>query len=279
MKNVLGIIASPRRLGNCEIMVKEISRHIPESHNLHLLRLSDFHIKPCRGCYLCLFKKQQCVLRDDLAVIIGALSDADGLILASPTYFLGPNSSLKRLLDRGMAFYAHVERLWGKPAVGIGISGIAGKEGYTLLGIESFLNLILADVKGCAVVTGALPGEVFMNDHNDDVAARLGKSLFGPPLVREAPACPVCGGSTFRFLSKNDIRCMLCSNSGTIAIKAGNPVFQMEKDEHGLFLSRQEALEHREWLRGELRRYQEQKERLKKIRSRYDETGHWIKPS
>ncbi len=279
MKNVLGIIASPRRLGNCEIMVKEISRHIPESHELHLLRLSDFHIKPCRGCYLCLFKKQRCVLRDDLTTIIDSLANADGLILACPTYFLGPNSTLKRLLDRGMTFYAHVERLWGKPAVGIGISGIAGKEGYTLLGIESFLNLILADIKGCAIVTGALPGEVLQNDCNIDLAARLGKSLFGPAPEKKTPACPVCGGSTFRFLSKSDIRCMLCSNSGTIAIKADNPVFQIEKDEHGLFLSRQEALEHREWLRGEVRRYQEQKDRLKEIRSRYDENGHWIKPS
>ena len=59
MKTVLGIVASPRRLGNCEIMAKEISRQIPQPHELKLLRLSDFHIKPCRGCYLCLFKKQR----------------------------------------------------------------------------------------------------------------------------------------------------------------------------------------------------------------------------
>jgi len=45
MKKVLGIIASPRRLGNCEIMVKEISGHIPEPHELNLLRLSDFDSK------------------------------------------------------------------------------------------------------------------------------------------------------------------------------------------------------------------------------------------
>ena len=59
MKNVLGIIASPRRMGNSEILVKEISSNIPEPHRLNLLRLSDFNIKPCRACYLCLFKKER----------------------------------------------------------------------------------------------------------------------------------------------------------------------------------------------------------------------------
>ncbi|HIJ57191.1 MAG TPA: flavodoxin family protein, partial [Deltaproteobacteria bacterium] len=40
MKKILGIIGSPRRLGNSEIMVKEIGRHIPIPHELKLIRLS-----------------------------------------------------------------------------------------------------------------------------------------------------------------------------------------------------------------------------------------------
>ena len=120
MKKILGIIGSPRKLGNSEIMIKEISRHISMPHQLNLIRLSDFNILPCRGCYRCLFKEERCILDDELPTVLNSIIEADALIVATPTYFLGANSSLKRLMDRGLAFYAHGEALWGKPAVGIG---------------------------------------------------------------------------------------------------------------------------------------------------------------
>ena len=160
MKKILGIIGSPRKLGNSEIMVKEISRHISVPHELNLLRLQDFKILPCRGCYQCLFKTQGCVLNDDLNTVLKALVDADALIVSAPTYFLGLNASVKCFLDRGLSFYSHIEKLWGKPAVGVVTTGIQGKEGYSLLGIQSFLKLIFADEKNSRVVYGALPGEV-----------------------------------------------------------------------------------------------------------------------
>ncbi|MEJ2656789.1 MAG: flavodoxin family protein, partial [Desulfobacterales bacterium] len=119
MKKILGIIGSPRKLGNCEIMVKEISNQLSIPHELDLLRLQDFKILPCRGCYNCLFKTEDCILEDDLTTVIQAMAKADAYILSAPTYFLGINASLKMLLDRGISFYAHIEDLWGKPAVGV----------------------------------------------------------------------------------------------------------------------------------------------------------------
>lgn len=278
LKKILGIIASPRRSGNCEILVKEIARHIPERHELQLLRLSDFHIKPCRGCYLCLFKKERCILKDDLPPILDAIIETDAFILAAPTYFLGVNSSLKRLLDRGLSFYAHAEKIWGKPAVGIGTAGIRGKEGYTLLAIESFLNIILSDIKYCAMIYGALPGEILLNDKNRKIASDLGTALFGQPKKSAAPSCPLCGGNAFRFLENSEVRCMLCSNAGTFKIEAGEITFQIKKNAHGLFLSKDEALEHRQWLRDEVKRFREQRELLKKLSLPYQKEGHWIKP-
>ena len=137
--NILGIICSPRSPGNCELIVKEISRRIPVPHELKLTRLPKLNIQPCQGCYRCLFKEQRCWIKDDLNPVLDDMSWADALIVAVPTYFLGPNACLKLLLDRGLSFYGRAESLWGKPAVGIGIAGIDGKEGYTLLGIQNFL--------------------------------------------------------------------------------------------------------------------------------------------
>ena len=279
MKKILALVGSPRKLGNCEIMAKEISRNIAEPHELQLLRLADFDILPCRGCYVCLFKENKCILEDGFNQIAQAILQADALIVSVPTYFLGPNASLKCFIDRGLALYAHSESLWGKPAVGVGIAGIPGREGYTLLGIESFLKLLMAEIKDSRIIYGALPGEIFLNAQNKTVAAELANALFAPAREKKQPCCPLCGGQTFRFMEKNQVRCMLCSNSGTLSMKDGMPVFDVQKGEHELFLTREDALAHREWLIGMKSRFLQHKEELKKISLEYRSEGQWIVPA
>jgi len=278
MKKILGIIGSPRKMGNCEIIIKEIARNISLPHELRLLRLSDFNIQPCRACYQCLFGEQRCVLDDDLEKVLSAIIDADALIVSVPTYFLGPNASIKRFLDRGIAFYASIEEYWNKPAVGIGIAGINGKEGYTLLGIESFLKLIGADIKRCTMIYGAMPGEIFYLQQNRDTAAKLAAALFSPTVDNQMPCCPICGGTTFRFLGDGRIRCMLCSNPGSLEMDEKRPVFKIEKDAHPLFLSLEDATAHREWLKSMKDRFLREKDKLKEIGLPYLKEGIWIRP-
>ena len=278
MKKILGIIGSPRKLGNCEIMIKEISRQISIPHELKLLRLQDFNILPCRGCYQCLYNTEQCVLEDDLAPVINAMIDADALIVSVPTYFLSVNACIKGLLDRGLSFYSQIEKLWQKPAVGVVTAGIEGKEGYSLLGIQSFLKLILAENKGSRIVYGALPGEVFMNPENKQTAAELACALFEPCVEKKGACCPLCGGDTFRFIENNRVRCMLCSNAGIITMQDDSPVFEIRKSGHQLFLSKEDALNHKEWLLGMKSRFVRQKKALKEITGAYIKQGSWIKP-
>jgi len=278
MKKILGIIASPRKLGNCEIVVKEISRRVSVAHKLKLLRLQDFDLKPCRGCYACLLKEETCRQEDDFAQVLAAILAADALIVAAPTYFLGANASLKLLLDRGLAFYAHAEKLWGKPAVGVGVAGIPGKEGHTLLDIESFLKLILAQNKQSRILYGALPGEVFLDESNRSAAADLATALFAPAPEKKGPHCPLCGGNSFRFLGDDRIQCLLCSNPGTFSMEKGRPRLAVQRSGHELFLSREEALLHKKWLLQMKNRYLETKEKLKEITLSYRESDDWVRP-
>lgn len=278
MKQILAIIGSPRKLGNCEIMAKEISNQIDVPHELKLLRLHDFNVLPCRGCYHCLYKTEHCVLGDDLNIVIQAMADADAYIVSAPTYFLGINASLKIFLDRGISFYAHIENLWGKPAVGVAVAGIEGKEGYSRLVIQSFLKMIFADDKNTKVVYGALPGEVFLNKENKEAAGELATALFGPRIEKNGPYCPQCGGDTFRFLNNHRIRCMLCSNSGMISMASGSPTFEITKSRHDFFSSKEDALKHKEWLLGMKSRFIEHKNALKEITLPYLKQGTWIKP-
>lgn len=277
MKTVLGILGSMRRLGNCEVMTKEISRRIGVPHRLQLLRLPEFDIAPCRGCYTCL-AKDACVIDDDYAGAAAAMLQADMLIVAAPTYFLGPSAILKRFTDRGLSLYPHVEHLWGKPAVVVGIAGIAGKEGYTLLGLENFVNMLFGDLKMGRIVYGALPGEVFLNDENLQTAAALADALAGKASMESGPRCPLCGGRTFRFLGKDRVRCMLCSNAGTLSMEGVEPRFQMHRSAHEFFLTREDALAHKDWLVGMKSRFLEHKKALKQISLEYRGDGDWIRP-
>lgn len=278
MKNILGIIGSPRKGGNCEIMIKEISRNIAQPHELHLLRLADFDILPCRGCYGCLVKEGKCVLKDDLHTVIDAMSRADALILSAPTYFLGANAVLKQFIDRAFSLYAHIDHLWGIPSVGICIAGIPGKEGHGLLGVENFLKIAMTDIKMTRVLYGALPGEIFLNEENRLTAAEMGGALFMPARKPDTPRCTVCGGDTFRFLGGADVRCMLCSNRGTMDASSGVPVFDIERSDHDFIISKSNVLKHRAWLLGMKHRFTELKAALKAVSLEYGKDGTWIKP-
>jgi multimeric flavodoxin WrbA len=275
---ILGLLASPRRLGNCELLVKEISLQMAAEHELKLLRLPDFRIEPCRACYSCLFGEMRCTTEDDLPIILEALIGCDALIVASPTYFLAPNASLKRLLDRGLSFYSQGERLWGKPALGLAVAGIPGKEGYTLLGVESFLKCLLADIKASAVLYGALPGEVFLGEENRQRAGELAGRLLSAGAGPAQSFCPVCGGDTFRFLDQRRVRCMLCSNEGTMETGPEGPRFRIRQSEHELFLSWQKAKEHLAWLQGMKQRFRDNKRELLQVMARYKDYGEWIEP-
>jgi len=277
VKKILAILGSPRRMGNCELMAKEIGRHVMLAHELSLLRLPEFQLAPCRGCYVCLFKGR-CPIDDDYGAVRDAILEADALILAAPTYFLGPNACLKRFTDRGLALYPHIETLWGKPAVAVGIAGIPGKEGYTLLGLENFLTLLFADIRGCRMVYGALPGEILLNPDNQAAARSMAAALFGTKPQESLPRCPLCGGCTFRFLEHDRVRCMLCSNAGILHSAAGRTRVFIQRSQHELFLTREDALAHRDWLLSMKSRFRRQKDELKTISSPYREDGTWIKP-
>ncbi len=278
MKKILGIVSSARRLGNCEIMVKEVFRNLAQPCELNLLRLTDFQIDPCRGCYRCLFEEGRCVIDDECSTVLEAIGSADAVILAAPTYFLGAHSALKRFLDRGLSFYGAEDRLWGKPAVGVAVAGIPGMEGSTLLGIERFLKLILADIRQTQVVYGALPGEIVLDQGNRKAARALAQSLFGPKVPKAGPSCPLCGGDTFRFMGPDKVRCMLCSNAGTMHMENGKAVVEIKPAGHQLFLTRQDVKNHKAWLMGMKGRFMTMRKTLKPIGIDYLKDGQWIKP-
>lgn len=277
---LLGILGSPRKSGNSELFAKELCRQLAGDWQLRLVRLPELNIKPCRACYQCLFGDARCPQKDDFNLVLDALADADAYVVAAPTYLLSANASLKLFLDRGLSFYARLDRLWHKPAVAVAIAGIDGMEGYAKLGVESFVKLTMGDLRGSEVIYGALPGEIFLRNGGKEAASRLARRLqgSGPEPESTTPVCPTCGGDTFRFLPDGLVRCMLCSSSGDYRLEDGRIRFQTVPGEHPLFLTYEGVKRHADWLRQMKDEFFRRRKELKTVTQEYTQMGEWIRP-
>jgi multimeric flavodoxin WrbA len=275
MEKIVGIIGSPRRMGNSELMVKEISRNIPVEHELVLVNLSFLNLRLCTGCYQCLFKEGACYLEDDMELVMENIMEASGIILAAPTYFLGLYSSFKILVDR---FLARLEKFYGKPAVVVTLAGQKGEDGYSQMALVSGLSFLGLRVKDKAVVYAALPGEVFLNSKNKEIAAHLGKVLLQADYVRTPMAyeCTVCSGNFFKFIGDNRVECLSCHNRGRVTWQNGRLYMEIEKDPRNSMGDLEARLVHRAWLMGMKEKFIEKKKILKEVSAGYLNDGKWI---
>ncbi len=278
VKTLLGISASPRKLGNCELFIKHIFQQLGEGWELRLACLPDLDVKPCRACYRCLSGEMRCPQKDDFFTVLDALVEADAYVVAAPAYLLSANGSLKKFLDRGLQFYAFIDRLWGKPAAGVAIAGIEGMEGSTKRDVESFIKLAMGDLRGSAVMYAALPGEVLLSSANRELAVTLARALLDPAgrISPVGPVCPICGGDTFRFLPDGLAKCMLCSGSGPWELENGSLRFHVKVGEHPFFMSKDDAIRHTEWLKGMKGKFLERKKELKEVVKQYLGVGTFI---
>jgi hypothetical protein len=278
---LLGIIGSPRKHGNSELIAKAIYRQLSGDWELRLMRLPELDIRPCRACYQCLFGEMKCTRDDDFSVALGALLDCNAYAVVAPAYLLDANSGLKRFLDRGLSFYGHVDRLWGKPAVAVAIAGIEGMEGRTKLAVEGFVKFTMGDLRGSTVLYGALPGEVLLGDRGRSEAKRLALAIEQPGSVARVagiPICSVCGGDSFRFLPDGRVRCLLCSSSGSYEWREEKLCVTTHPGEHPLFDTRESVQRHAEWLRGMKDQFLLRRKELKSVVQEYTGLGTWVTP-
>ncbi len=103
---VLGILGSPRRGGNTELLLNEaLKGAASEGAEVEEIRLCEFKISPCTEC-LCCFKGGACVVADDMQGIYPRLLEADIIIFASPIFFYGVTGWAKAMVDRCQALWA-----------------------------------------------------------------------------------------------------------------------------------------------------------------------------
>ena len=143
---IISIISSGRRNGNTERIVSHIEEEFLQTANKNNLQvefeqiyLGYTDIKVCKGCRICYDKGEDfCLLKDELLNIRDKISQADGVILASPVYVEDINGIMKNWIDR-MAFNCHRPAFADKTAVIITTSG-AGSTNHSLKTMNSALH-------------------------------------------------------------------------------------------------------------------------------------------
>jgi multimeric flavodoxin WrbA len=100
---VVAFSGSARKNGNTAILVNHVFGELEkEGIKTELFQLAGKKIRGCIACYKCMKNKdQRCSVKSDVVNdCIAMMLEADGIILASPTYFSDVSSEMKALIDR-----------------------------------------------------------------------------------------------------------------------------------------------------------------------------------
>jgi multimeric flavodoxin WrbA len=102
---VLGIMGSPRRQSNTEILLDKALEGAREAGaEVEKVLVSKLKISPCLEIYACR-KDGNCAIKDDMQVLYKKLLEADHVIFASPMFFYSVTSQAKAVIDRCQALW------------------------------------------------------------------------------------------------------------------------------------------------------------------------------
>ena len=153
-KHVLGIVGSPRRRGNTEILVDEVLDGAARAGAVtEKVILNSLNILPCRACDACKNGKD-CIQQDDMAELLVKMDQSQVWVLGTPIYWWGPTAQFKAFLDRW--YGANHVRFQGRSVILIIPCG-GGSEGYAshVLGM---LNDVISYLGMKHIATVLAPG-------------------------------------------------------------------------------------------------------------------------
>ena len=103
MKTVIGIVGSPRKGGNTDILVRQVlAGAAAEGDETKIFYLEDLEYQGCQGCRYCKMN-EGCRVEDDMTLLYQELIAADGIVLGTPVYFGQMSGQTKLFLDRWYA--------------------------------------------------------------------------------------------------------------------------------------------------------------------------------
>jgi len=177
---VIGIVGSPRKNGNTELLTRHTLKAIAEEGvDTELIRLAGLDIRPCTACMACK-KEENCSIEDDLFPIYLKMKEADGIILASPVYYGSATALIKALMER----VGYIARLNGEPFRGkvggpLVVARRAGQN-FTVAQLTLWFQILGFFIPGSTywnVAIGREKGEVEQDKEGLETAWNFGKNV------------------------------------------------------------------------------------------------------
>ena len=101
---VLGIVGSPRKGGNTEIMVEEALAAAREAGaETDIFLIYDKTIAGCDACASC-FQTGACKIKDDMQPLYKKMEEVDGILFGTPVYFHSYTAQAKAIIDRTFCY-------------------------------------------------------------------------------------------------------------------------------------------------------------------------------
>jgi multimeric flavodoxin WrbA len=102
---ILGILGSPRKDGNSDILLEEALRGAREAGaETEKIILDELQIHGCRDCKGC-NETGRCIIEDDMQHVLDQVLEAQGIIHSGPVYFYSMTAQMKAYLDRWCALF------------------------------------------------------------------------------------------------------------------------------------------------------------------------------
>ena len=180
---VVAFNGSARKDGNTALLLKRVLRVLnAEGIEVELVQLAGENIRGCNACRTCYeTKNKRCVIENDkVNDYIAKMLDADGILLASPTYFSMMTPELKALIDR-VGYVARANGHMFKHKVGAAVVAVRRAGGMPTFNAINHLFLIsLMIVPGSSywnIGVGGKKGDVDADEEGMKTMDDLGKNM------------------------------------------------------------------------------------------------------
>jgi multimeric flavodoxin WrbA len=140
---VIAFNGSARKGGNTALLVQRVCTELKhEGIETELVELAGSPVRGCTACYGCFKNKDRhCTIDDDIVnAAIDKMDAADGIIIASPTYFADITSETKALIDRA-GMVARANDFMFRRKVGAGV--IAARRAGAIHAFDSINHFFL----------------------------------------------------------------------------------------------------------------------------------------
>jgi multimeric flavodoxin WrbA len=177
---VVAFNGSPRKDGNTGILIHRVLHELDqEGIETEIVQLSHKSIHGCIACYKCSENKdRRCAVTDDSAnEYIEKITQAQGVVLGSPVYFMDVTPEMKALIDRAGFVSLSNGRMY-RNKVG-SLVAVARRTGavHTVDTMSHFFMSMEMVIAGRAIGVGRNKGDVEKDEEGLQLAKALGQRM------------------------------------------------------------------------------------------------------